>query len=104
MPEAQAPETSPGTVESPTTQEAPAKAKKPTPTQVKAELTDLQEVAGKRLSRIRDLEVLNQRTRDILKRNGTPGATLVNDHYRLQTQIDELRKLHDVQDVQLTHG
>jgi hypothetical protein len=82
--------------ESPTTKEAPAKAKKPTPTQVKAELEDLKAVANQRQQRIRDTEIKIQRCRDILKKEGTPGMSLVQDHYRLKGMVDDLRQLLNV--------
>lgn len=78
------------------TPEPGEKPKKPTPTQLKQELTDLTEVANARMTRIRDTEIKIQKCRTILKNDGKPGLSLTQDHFRLKTMVDELRKLLDV--------
>lgn len=72
------------------------KAKRPTPTQLKAELEALKEVAGQRMTRIRDTEILLQKVRTAIKSDGKPGLSLSQDHFRLKTQLDAVRKLLDV--------
>lgn len=69
------------------------KLKKPTPTQLKAELEALKEVATQRMTRIRDTEILLQKIRTAIKSDGRPGMSLSQDHFRLKTQLDGVRKL-----------
>ena len=69
------------------------KRKKPTPTQLKAELEALKEVATARMTRIRDTEILLQKIRTAIKSDGRPGMSLSQDHFRLKTQLDEVRNL-----------
>lgn len=71
--------------------------KKPTPTQVKKELEDLKVVAGDRQLRIRKTEEKIQRVRDILKTDGDPGLTMTQDHYRLKTAVDQIRKILEIE-------
>lgn len=80
-----------------TTPEAPAKAKTPTAKEVRAKLADLEPVAAARMIRIRELEVQAQRARTLLKTEGTPGMTMNQDHFRLKTMVDDLRKLFQVE-------
>ena len=51
--------------------------------------------------RIRDLEVKIQKAKTLLKTEGTPGMTMNQDHYRLKTMVDDLRKLFDVTPEQI---
>src|SRR5215217_197264 len=81
------------------TKQAKAKAPRRTVAQVSRELDDLSRVANERQIRIRDLEVNNQKARDILKRESARGTTIQQDHYRLRCMIDDLRKLHGITDV-----
>lgn len=60
---------------------------------VSAELTDLQEVAATRQTRIRDLEVQIQKIRDLVKTQPVPNSTLQQDHYRLSNVVTDIRKL-----------
>ena len=69
------------------------KPKKPTPTQLKAELEALKEVATARMTRIRDTEILLQKIRTAIKSDGRPGMSLSQDHFRLKTQLDGVRRL-----------
>lgn len=69
------------------------KPKKPTPTQLKAELEALKEVATQRMTRIRDTEILLQKIRMAIKSDGRPGMSLSQDHFRLKTQLDGVRRL-----------
>lgn len=69
------------------------KPKKPTPTQLKAELEALKEVATQRMTRIRDTEILLQKIRAAIKSDGRPGMSLSQDHFRLKTQLDGVRRL-----------
>lgn len=77
------------------------KAKKQTAAEARKELSDLQNVSAARMIRIRDLEKERQRAKDILKSEGTPGMTLQQDHYRLKTMVDDLRKVLDVKPEQI---
>lgn len=70
--------------------------KKPTPTQVKAELEDLKVSAAATRQRLAQSEIKLQKARTILKSDGTPGMTLTQDHYRLSQMVEQLRKLLDV--------
>ena len=72
------------------------KAKKPTPTELKAELEALRESAGAARQRLTKSEVTLQKARTILKSDGTPGMSLSQDHYRLSQMVADLRKLLDV--------
>ncbi len=78
--------------------------KKPTPTQLRKELEDLQRVSAARMTRVRDLEVQAQKARNILKSEGTTGLTLQQDHYRLAQMVGELRKLLDVKPEEISGG
>lgn len=69
------------------------KPKKPTLKSVQSELQDLQEVAGQRQDRIKNLEIQAQRARTILKKTGKPGASLQQEHFMFHTMIQDLRKL-----------
>lgn len=90
---------------SPTTPAASgAPTKKQTPTQVKAELADLQTLSAARMRRIRDLEVEKQKAKDVLKDDGTPGLTLQQDHYRMKQMIEQCRKILGVVPEQITGG
>lgn len=60
---------------------------------VSAELTDLQETAASRMTRIRDQEIQIQKIRDLVKTEPSPGHTIQQDHYRLTQVIAEIRKL-----------
>ena len=78
--------------------------KKPTPTQVKAELEDLKESTRALRAQARDREILIQRAKDILKQEGTPGMSMNQDHHRLATQVKELRKLLEVNPEEIYGG
>lgn len=69
---------------------------------MKQELEDLKEVAKQRQVRIRDHEILLQRCRDVLKDEGVPGASIMEDHYRLKGMVDQLRKLLEVPEHEIT--
>jgi hypothetical protein len=56
------------------------------------------------MTRIRDLEVQNQKARNILKSEGTPGMTMTQDHYRLAQMVKDLRKLFDVVPEEISGG
>ena len=58
-----------------------------------AELEALKEVATQRMTRIRDTEILLQKIRTAIKSDGRPGMSLSQDHFRLKTQLDGVRKL-----------
>ena len=73
------------------------KSKKPTPTQIKAELEDLKESTQNLRTRQRDTEVLIQRVKNVLKDEGTPGASIIQDHYRLKNMVDDCRKILGVE-------
>lgn len=75
--------------------------KKKTPTELKAELTDLQEAANLQKAKTRDLLMQIQSARDILKNNGTIGTSIQQDHYRLQQMVLNLRKVLDVKEEEL---
>lgn len=75
--------------------------KKKTPTELKAELTDLQEAANQQKAKTRDLLMQIQSARDILKNNGTIGVSIQQDHYRLQQMVLNLRKVLDVKEEEL---
>lgn len=86
---------------SPTPQEAPEKPKKQTAAEARKELEDLKQVSAARMSRVRDLEVQAQKARTILKAEGSPGMTMNQDHYRLKSMIEDLRKLLQVEPEQI---
>ena len=75
--------------------------KKKTPTELKAELADLQEAANQQKAKTRDLLMQIQSARDILKNNGKIGTSIQQDHYRLQQMVLTLRKVLDVKDEEL---
>ncbi len=77
--------------------EAPAKTKKPTPTQLKAELEDLRASALKSRQQLTKAEVTLQQVRTAVKSDGQPGLTMNQDHYRLKQQIDAVRKILGVE-------
>lgn len=74
---------------------------KKTPTQLKAELEDLQEAANTQKAKTRDLLMQIQSARDILKDNGTIGVSIQQDHYRLMQMVNQLRKVLDVKEEEL---
>ena len=63
---------------------------------LKAELEALKEVATARMTRIRDTEILLQKIRTAIKSDGRPGMSLSQDHFRLKSQLDAVRKLLNV--------
>lgn len=94
-----------GTAESsPTTKEAPAKAKKPTAAETRKELEDLRQSAETTRQRLTKSEITRQRARTILKSEGTPGMSLQQDHYRLTNMIRDLRKLFEVEPEEISGG
>ncbi|UOW93115.1 hypothetical protein SEA_NOSHOW_47 [Mycobacterium phage NoShow] len=89
---------------SPTTKEAPAKAKKPTLAETRAELEDLRSSAATTRQKLTQSEITFQRARTILRNEGTPGLSMQQDHYRLQTMISDLRKLFRVEPDEVSGG
>lgn len=83
-----------------TSKDKTSEAKK-TPTQLKAELADLQTAANDQKTKTRDLLMKIQSAKDILKDNGTVGISMTQDHYRLQQMVNKLRKVLDVKDEEL---
>lgn len=77
------------------------KTSKPTPTQLKAELEALQESANSQKATTRDLLMKIQTMKDVLKNDGKVGATMQQDHYRLQQMVSELRKIAGITDDEL---
>jgi len=69
------------------------KAKKPTPTQVKAELEDLKASAMATRQKLTQAEINLQKVRTILKSDGRPGMNIMQDHHRLSQQVAEARKV-----------
>lgn len=77
----------------PAQKESAEKKPRKTVAAVSAELNDLQEVAGTRQTRIRDLEVKMQQVRDLVKTTPNPNDTIQQDHHRLSTVIEQIRTI-----------
>lgn len=82
----------------------PAKGKKPTAAETRAELADLQESAAVTRQKLTQSEITFQKARSILRDEGTPGTTLQQDHYRLAQMVKDLRKLFRVEPEEISGG